>query len=65
MTTVRDMAKYIHRIGTLRTVEAFDIEVVVVDVRTVFNRIDFQVEPRFGSGKTWVEAKRVKIKEAE
>ena len=62
---VAQMSRYLNRIGTFKTAEGFEIEVTVTNVRSVFNRTDFEIRPRFGTGRAWVESKRVTIKKED
>lgn len=58
--TARDMVNTIGKTGTLR-VEELQIGVEIVDIRKVWNRIDFLVSPVNGQGEKWVSEERVTI----
>ena len=58
--TVAQMATLVGQEGLLR-VERLQVQVRVVDVRTVYGRLQLLVEPVAGSGQQWVDADRVRM----
>jgi hypothetical protein len=63
--TYGEMAALIGRQGTLRVQrEGFTVRVRILDVRVSYGRRDFLVEPVDGSGRAWVQAKRVRLSRA-
>lgn len=58
--TAAHLASHIGRTATLRHGN-MTFEVVVVDVRTRFGSIDFEVEPAAGTGSTWVSEHTIKL----
>lgn len=55
--TTREAALVLDTVRTLSMGE-LRVEVVVLDVRTVFGRTDYLVTPVAGSGTTWVDSDR-------
>ena len=60
---VKDLQGFISRRGSYR-IHGMDFPVTVLDVRRVFNRIDFLVAPVSGKGQSWVDAQTVDIQPA-
>lgn len=58
MKTAREMVEEAQKEGDWRS-GALTIRVRIVDIRTVWNRTDYQVTPVCGSGLAWVCADRV------
>ncbi len=58
--TAAHLASYIGRTATLRH-GTMSFEVVVVDVRTRFGSVDYEVEPAAGTGSTWVAETTIKL----
>jgi hypothetical protein len=58
--TARELLALIDRTAMIR-VEAFEIEVTVLDARTRFGATDVLVKPVQGSGEKWVMLDRVAL----
>ena len=52
--------KYVGKSGSVK-VGTMQVAVKIHDVRSMFGRIDLEVEPVAGSGSTWVEDKIVTL----
>ena len=61
--TVAELAKNLGRVGTYHPngSQGLGFEVTVRDVRQVFGRLDFEVEPVAGSGRSWVGESSVRF----
>lgn len=59
MKTAGELQKAIGQKVQLRTAEGLYIDVEVVDVRQVWNRVDCLVTPLMGSGSAWVSVERL------
>ena len=52
--------RYVDQTGTLLVLNGkLGIEVTILDVRIVYGRTEFAVEPVHGHGEAWVESKGV------
>ncbi len=60
MVTVNKLKGAVGRKGFL-LVHGLEVKVEIMDVRQVFNRVDYLVEPEAGRGSAWVSAETVKI----
>lgn len=61
---ISELAEHVGRTGILSGRNpAFQIHVTVKDARIRFGHLDYLVEPRSGSGQTWVEADRVDLED--
>ncbi len=60
MVTVNQLKGAVGRDGYLQ-VHGLEVKVEIKDVRQVFNRVDYLVEPKAGRGSAWVSAETVKI----
>jgi hypothetical protein len=58
--TVNDLMRAVGRKGYLQ-VHGLEIKVVILDVRQVFSRVDYLVEPEAGLGSSWVAANTIRI----
>lgn len=56
--TAASLAAQIGHTGSLRAGD-LSVDVTILDVRVVFNRTDYLVTPKAGSGQQWVSAERV------
>lgn len=61
--TVAELAKSLGKVGTYypNGSQGLGFEVTVRDVRQVFGRLDFEVEPVAGRGRSWVGESSVKF----
>lgn len=61
--TVAELAKNIDKVGTYypNGPQGLGFEVTVKDVRQVFGRLDFEVVPVAGFGRSWVGESSVKF----
>ncbi len=57
---VKESSQYIGKPG-LYQIHSMGFPVTICDVRRVFNRVDFEIEPIKGTGKSWVDAQTVKV----
>jgi hypothetical protein len=62
--TAKEMMTDIGKTATFSPLMGIFFDVTIADVRKVFNRVDYLVDPVSGSGNSWVSADRVRIKEA-
>jgi len=64
--TVAELAKNLGKVGTYypNGWQGLGFEVTVKDVRQVFGRLDFEVEPVAGFGRSWVGESSVKFPDA-
>ena len=60
MITVNALKMAVGRKGYLQ-VHGLEIKIEILDVRQVFNRVDYLVEPEAGRGSSWVAADTVRI----
>ena len=60
MITVNELKRAVGRKGYLQ-VHGLEIKIEILDVRQVFNRVDYLVEPEAGRGSSWVAADTVRI----
>ncbi len=58
MVTVNKLKGAVGRKGFL-LVHGLEVKVEIMDVRQVFNRVDYLVEPEAGRGSAWVSAETV------
>tara|TARA_Y100000310_G_scaffold225593_1_gene227600 strand:- start:558 stop:761 length:204 start_codon:yes stop_codon:yes gene_type:complete len=58
--TARESAAYIDRTGHLRC-DDLSVDVLVVDARQVWDRVDVKVTPVSGTGEQWVSLERVTL----
>ena len=56
--TATKLAAHVGRVVLLRA-SGLDVEVMVLDARQVFDRVDLLVTPTQGSRSNWVSAERV------
>lgn len=42
-------------------IDGMTIEVVIMDVRKVYNRIDYKITPAKGFGSKWVDSRKVRL----
>lgn len=59
--TARAALALIGRTAVYHTSNGLHVEVAILDVRTVFNRTDFQIRPLAGDGTTWVSADTCRV----
>ena len=64
MKTTKELMVAIGQTASLRTNKKFCVDVLVLDVRTVWNRIDCLVRPIAGDGELWVSCDRLIINRA-
>lgn len=57
--TARELAEMVGKAGTY-SVNSLKIDVVVLDAKQVYGRVDFLIEPKAGSGRIWVASSSVK-----
>ena len=55
MTTIKELAQYIDKQGTIR-LGGLTVAVVVMDVKLSYGKPRFLVTPTLGEGTVWVEA---------
>lgn len=60
--TGREMLAVIDKEALLSTSDGLEVGVTVLNVRSAFGRIDYEVTPLNGKGKAWVSSSRVKVK---
>ena len=58
--TVNELKGAVGRKGYFR-VHGLEVKVEIKDVRQVFSRVDYLVEPEAGRGSSWVAAETVKL----
>ena len=61
MQTAATMLPAIRATGLLAVAGGLRVKVRVLDVRQVFGRTDFLVQPTEGEGTTWADASRVAL----
>jgi hypothetical protein len=60
MMSVKEHMSVIGREGLL-AIQSLKVKVLILDVRSAFGRIDYQVRPVQGSGEQWIESGRVQV----
>ena len=60
MVTVNELKGAVGRKGYFQ-VHGLEVKVEILDVRQVFNRVDYLVQPEAGRGSSWVAADTVKL----
>lgn len=56
-----EMAALIGKRAHYAITDKLTIEVLILDVKRVYNRIDYKVSPIAGKGEQWVSAQKVRL----